>query len=740
MTEITNIHNNIADSPWRSIFKSSLALACCNSQWQITEITQGLATLLSFREDEIVGRSLDDVFELPGLRVMNGGQPLDLGLRTCRKANGSTLWVTLQTSPGEGGCFVQITDVSALIQERDEIAYKESIWRHAVQAAGHGVWEYNAITDMRFYSPEWRRIRGFPPEGEICDTIDLWEERLHPDDIEQVMEHVRAHNAGEIQRFAFEYRERRLDGEWIWILARGRAVAWDGNGIPTRLIGTDVDITSMKEEECRRAEDTAEAHRQHLAELAEAHAATEAARQVADIMARKDPLTSLPNRRVFAEEVSRRIGIEAGPDACCAVLLVDLDRFKPINDGLGHAAGDYVIRQAAARLEEASFEGVVVARMGGDEFGLVMPITDIANAQKQAVRQARALIEALGRPIPLGDIDADVGASIGIALYPDHGTDAETLMRHADIAMYNVKQNGRGYEQLYSPDVGRDAEARARLVADVRRAVAEEQIEPYFQPVIDLRTGAVSSFEVLARWTHPQFGPIAPDRFLPIIEQAGMMSQFSTYMLRRSCLAAADWPAHISIAVNISAEEVCDPALPLRVLAVLSDCDFPASRLGIEITEQALVKDFSRAKAVISALRKVGIKVLLDDFGTGYSGLGYLRELQFDCLKIDRSFIASVTKQQESEKIVDAIQVLAKNLNILTVAEGVEDGETVAMLGKMGCDLGQGYFFAKPMPKEEAGRLVSGKGSKRADSGRRGRHKGLRSFGNPSEECYAESA
>lgn len=714
MIEISNIHNGLDVNPWRSVGRSSLALALCDRQWRITDITEGFAMLLCFRQDEIVGRNLDDVFELPGLRVMNGDAPLDLGLRSFRKADGAGLWLTLQTSPAEDGCFVQITDVGALIHERDTLAYQESIWRHAMKAAGHGVWEYNALTDARFYSEEWRKIRGFPPEGEICDTIDVWEERVHPDDIADVMEHVRAHNAGEIDRFDFEYREQRLDGRWIWILARGRAVAWDGNGVPTRLIGTDIDITEMKEEERRRAEEVAAAHRQHVAELAEAHAAAEAAHQVADIMARKDPLTSLANRRVFVEEISCRISVEAGPDEGCAVLLVDLDRFKPINDGLGHAVGDFVIRQAAARLEAAAFGGALVARMGGDEFGLVMPIADAGEAAKQAVRQARALIEALGVPIPLGDIDADVGASIGIALYPEHGTDAETLVRHADIAMYNVKQNGRGFAQIYSPDVGRDAEARARLVADVRRAVAEEQIEPYFQPIVDIRTGAVSSFEVLARWTHPQFGPIAPDRFLPIIEQAGMMSQFSIYMLRRSCLAAAQWPAHIPVAVNISADEVCDPALPLRILAVLCESDFPAERLSIEITEQALVKDFSRAKKVVSALRGVGIKVLLDDFGTGYSGLGYLRELEFDCLKIDRSFVASVARQPESEKIVDAIQILARSLNIRTVAEGVEDAETLAILARMGCDLGQGYFFARPMPQEEAGQLVCGKAARPA--------------------------
>lgn len=682
-----------------AVYESPFASALCTHDWVVTGVSRGLLRLVGLQSMDILGKRIDAVFRTPELPLPNGAELLDLGLFS----HPSTPDLRLQAtgSHGEAGWQLQFADVSRLVKACDELQYSEAIWRHAIEAAGHGVWDYNAITDKHFSSKGWRQIRGFPLEGDLSDDVKDWQTRLHPDDIDQVMEHVRAHNAGEVSMFAFEYRERRLDGRWVWILARGRAVAWDEAGVPTRLIGTDLDITSMKEEEARRADEMRNVHERHVRQLSKAQAATEAARKVAQMLAHKDSLTGLANRRTFIEEIRDRI---AG-GRHFAVLMIDLDRFRTINQGLGPGIGDLVIKQIAGRLERCVSAGALLARIAGDEFGLILPNGDDGLA-KRAVALAGDILEAVHAPVPLGDMDAEVGASVGIALFPDHGADVDTLTRHADIAMFDVKQNGRGSWRIFSDDIGRDIERRVRLAADARRTVLDGQIEPYFQPIVDIASGNVLSFEVLARWHHPEFGPISPDRFLPLIEQAGLMNQFTALILRRACQAAAQWPASVSIAVNVSADEVCDPTLPSRILSILAELGYPARRLAIEITEQALVRDLATARAVVTELREAGIRVLLDDFGIGYSGLGYLRELQFDCLKIDRSFVASLAEQQESIKIVEAIQALARSLNISTVAEGIEDQATCDRLLEIGCGMGQGWFFAKALPSEEAEKLI----------------------------------
>ena len=266
------------------------------------------------------------------------------------------------------------------------------------------------------------------------------------------------------------------------------------------------------------------------------------------------------------------------------------------------------------------------------------------------------------------------------------------------MALYEAKLTARGTWQPYSRALGQNAEWKAALELEVRRAVAEEEIQPYFQPIVDLRTGKVAKFEMLARWQHPTHGMVTPDRFIPIIEQYGLMNDFTLSMLRRGCRAAKAWPADISMSINLTTEEVCDPATPLRILGAAMECDFPPTRLEVEITEKALVKDFAAAKQVVAALRSAGVKILLDDFGAGYSGLGYLRELAFDCIKIDRTFISTLPTQTESRKIIKAIQGLAESLDLTTVAEGIENKQILDAVNGVGCTYGQGYFFAKAMP------------------------------------------
>ena len=626
-----------------------------------------------------------------------------------KREDGSDFWAFAAVAPSRLGRIWQLFEVDAYVRERDRLAYKESIWRHAIEAAEHGVWDYNANNEGLFYSDAWKAMRGFPVDQEMHDSNEAWEQRLHPDDLESVREHVRQQNSGEIDHFNFEYRERRQDGRWIWILARGRTVEWDTDGKPTRLIGTDIDITDLKNEEAQRAAEVDAIYQRHLAELEAASKATESARRDAAALARVDPLSGLANRRAFAEEIQRR-SAAGGPPQSFAVILIDLDRFKPINDMHGHEAGDLVIRQAAIRLTGAAGEGGMVARLGGDEFGVILP-RDGEDAEAAAGACAQKLIAGLGRPFWLGDFAVEIGASAGLAVFPQHSTDADILFRYADMALYEAKNTARGTWRPYSASLGRAAASRAALESDARHAAAEEKIEPFFQPIVEMRSGNVVKLEMLARWHHPVHGWVAPDRFIPVIEQSGKMADFTLSMLRRACRAARAWPPEISISVNLTTREVCDLATPLRLLGVIMESGFPATRLEVEITEKTIVNDFAAAKQVIGALRSAGVKVLLDDFGAGYAGLGYLRELAFDAIKIDRSFISSLSTKPESFKITNAIQSLAESLGLATVAEGIENLDVWRAVEQLSCTYGQGYYISRPLPAGEIASLLGRRAS-----------------------------
>ena len=348
----------------------------------------------------------------------------------------------------------------------------------------------------------------------------------------------------------------------------------------------------------------------------------------------------------------------------------------------------------------------MVARLGGDEFGVVL-IGRVDDMEATAGACADRLIAELRRPIPVGDFEVEIGASVGLAVFPRDSRDADTLFRCADMALYEAKQTARGTWSPYSAALGRAAEFKAALESEVRRAVADGNIQPHFQPIVDMRTGKIVKFEMLARWQHPTYGAVPPDRFIPIVEQFGLINEFTQSMLRRSCQAAKTWPGDIAISFNLTSNEVCDPATPLRLLGVAMECGFPATRLEVEITEKALVKDMAAAKQVTAALRSAGVKVLLDDFGAGYSGLGYLRELEFDCIKIDRSFISTLRTQVESRKIIRAIQDLAKSLGLTTIAEGIENEEVWDAVSLVGCTYGQGYYIARPVPAGDVAELLA---------------------------------
>ncbi|MFA6156258.1 putative bifunctional diguanylate cyclase/phosphodiesterase [Mesorhizobium sp.] len=433
----------------------------------------------------------------------------------------------------------------------------------------------------------------------------------------------------------------------------------------------------------------------------------EESQALAEALARYDTLTGLANRRVLADELEKALSRVDRGEAPFAVLLIDLDRFKPVNDIHGHSAGDLVLGEITARLKAVVRKHDTLARIGGDEFAIICDLThDGRDVNKTPISLAERIIAAISAPVAIGTRIVEVGASIGIALCPADGMNADALLRAADIAMYRAKQAGRGRFRFYEESMDTELKAKAALEADIQRGLAASEIEPHYQPLIELSGGRLLGFEILARWRHPEKGLVAPDVFIPVIERLGLMPEFTLTMLRRACLDAKDWPADLKLSLNVSPHELTDLLFPIRLLAVLSEQGFKPSRLEIEITENALVSDLATAKTILQSLQNFGIKIALDDFGTGYSSLYHLREFKLDKIKIDRSFIQSMKDNPESAKIVHGILGLAKSLALPTTAEGIDNAEILHSLDQSGCEVGQGFYFGKAMPATEASKLA----------------------------------
>jgi len=450
-----------------------------------------------------------------------------------------------------------------------------------------------------------------------------------------------------------------------------------------------------------------EAFRVNVLALDRAHAETRAAKEEANQLARHDALTGLPNRRVFSANLETALRRAQNGAATYSVLLLDLDEFKKINDLQGHHVGDTVLCEVARRLEKATRKTDTVARLGGDEFAII--IDGEADYQRHidgAKRLANRLLTTVRQPIASGDNKINIGVSIGIAVCREDATDSATLLRAADIAMYRSKQNGRSTFRFFEQSMDDEMREREALEHDIIQAIAKEQINPYFQPLIDITSNRIRGFEALARWQHPEHGFVPPDVFVPIVEHLGLMNDLTVLILRQSCREARQWPEEIRIAVNVSPTEFKDPKLADRILAILAEEGLAPSRLEVEVTETAFVTDIKAARVILTQLQDAGISICLDDFGTGYSSLCHLHELNFDKVKIDRSFVQSMQNNSGSEKIIDAILSLTKSLGLATVAEGIENAELCPLLVQKGCTYGQGYYFGKAMRGVEAQALI----------------------------------
>jgi len=415
----------------------------------------------------------------------------------------------------------------------------------------------------------------------------------------------------------------------------------------------------------------------------------EAAEARAQSLARHDPLTGLANRRHCLEELDRRLGLIGEEENAFALMFVDLDRFKPINDVHGHAIGDQLLQVIAARLQSCIRDDSFAARLGGDEFAVLL---EGPEGREGVAAAARRILHELSAPILVNGLKLAVGASIGIALCPRDGRNAAELMQRGDAAMLRAKED-RGAYKFFDSTIDEELKSKAALETELRAAIPNGDIVPFFQPVVRCDTGELAGFEVLARWPHKERGMISPADFIPVAEEAGLVDAMFWTLLAQACRKALDAQGEFVLAVNISPSQVRDQWFPEKVLRTLKETGFPAQRLEIEVTESAMIGDVQRAKTSLMSLKNQGVKIALDDFGTGYSSLFLLRELPIDKLKIDRSFVATLTADRENATIVGALVGLGRALGLQVTAEGVEDRETADALNAMGCEFAQGFLY-----------------------------------------------
>ena len=420
-------------------------------------------------------------------------------------------------------------------------------------------------------------------------------------------------------------------------------------------------------------------------------------------MALHDALTSLPNRLFFREQMEDRLA-HLGRDEKFAVLCLDLDQFKSVNDTLGHPLGDKLLRQVGERLRGCLGEGDTVARLGGDEFAILQSGT--TEPTETTLLMAR-LIEVIGKPFDLDGHQVVIGVSIGVTLAPTGGADPDQLLKNADMALYRAKAGGRGTYRFFEPEMDARMQARRTLELDLRNAIINGEFEVYYQPLVNLKTEQIAGFEALIRWNHPQRGLVQPLDFIPLAEETGLIAPIGEWILRQACKEASQWPSNISIAVNLSPMQFKTPNLSQTVVNALAHSGLAANRLQLEITESVLLFDSEPTLDTLHQLRALGVRISMDDFGTGYSSLSYLRSFPFDKIKIDRSFVHDVCSNMESMAIIRAVSGLGCSLGMSTTGEGIETREELDFLKREGCIEGQGYLFGRPQPAKEIFKLLA---------------------------------
>lgn len=562
-------------------------------------------------------------------------------------------------------------DITARKLAINQLMENEARWKLALESTGDGVWDWYVQTGEEFLSRRCKEIYGFE-EHEIPNRSEGLDWRTHPDDLAQMQHDREAHFRGETATYTNEHRILCKDGSWKWVLTRGMVIARDEQGKPLRMIGTHTDISTRKE---------AQATVWHQAHF--------------------DPLTNLPNRRTLRERLQAAIGASQQNQHAIAVLFIDLDHFKEVNDTLGHDNGDMLLVEAAQRLQQLVTPADTVARMGGDEFTVLL---NHVPPQAALDTLLRSILDRLSAVFLLGTERVFISASVGIALYPQDATVVEDLFKHADQALYVAKAAGRNRYSFFTPELQETAQTRLRLAADMRTALAANQFEVVYQPIIDLAGGKLHKAEALLRWHHPQRGLVSPLVFIGIAESNGLIVDIGEWVFRQAANQARHWRTTLHPDFQISVNKS-----PVQFLTtgrrpwgeVLEQLGLPGKSIAVEITEGLLMDASNVTLTQLHGLEKAGLEVSLDDFGTGYSSLAYLQKFSIDTIKIDRTFVQGLHEGATDLALCKAIIVMAHELGMKVVAEGVETAEQRDLLMRAGCDYAQGYLFAHPMPAHE---------------------------------------
>lgn len=543
----------------------------------------------------------------------------------------------------------------------------EQRWQLAVECSGDGLWDWNPLTHTVYFSPQWLNMLGLGDKDGYA-TIALWESRLHPDDRTMVWDTITRLLEGETPQFSSEHRLLAADGQYRWVLARGRVLQRDAHGRAERVIGTLSDISERK--------------------------ATQA--QI-EFLATRDAVTGLPNRILLSDRLQQAI-VEAQRDLTqIAVLFLDLDHFKYINDSLGRHVGDALLRQVGARLEARMRKGDTVARVGGDEFIVMLKnIRSVSDVSALAGEVLRAVSESY----EVEEHQLNTSCSIGVSIFPDDAKDAHALLRNADTAMYHAKEKNRNSYEFFSSDMNSRVMERLSLETALRHAVQNEQLRLHYQPVVRLADGHIVGAEALLRWQHPQRGLLAPDAFLYIAEQTGLINSIGQWVMREASSQAALWEQQygrgLQMAVNLSVSQV-RATLVTDVAKLLQDTGLAPAQFMAEITEGLLMENVRAKMEILNSLGYLGVGIAVDDFGVGYSSLSYLQRLPIDTLKIDRSFVRHLERNEDDVTIIRAILAMTRNLNLRVIAEGVETEGQRRILLNLGCEECQGYLFSRPV-------------------------------------------
>ena len=669
---------NLVDTIFRSTEEGIVALAAIRDaagaavDFQIVAVNHGATALFGIGETQLQWSRLSEL-PIGAPHVMrdrliagvNSGQFDQFEFTFVRKDTECHLQVSL-ASVGDL-LSMTLTDIGDLKQ-------REASFRLLFDGNPVPMWLYDP-SDLRILSVNDAALTHYGysrARMQAMSLPDLW-----PRDEWEVHREV-ARSVGDTYQPDRTWRHIKADGSEIEVLTYARRMAFTHK--QTVLVAV-VDVTDRKQAEARIA-----------------------------YMAHHDALTDLPNRILFHERLAELLGKVRRDGESLAVHCLDLDHFKGVNDTLGHPIGDELLKAVAQRLGTRLRDSDMVARLGGDEFAVVQfPL----RSPHEANALAGKLIDVVGRPYEVQGHEFVIGASIGIALAPADGEEPDVLLRNADMALYRAKAEGRGTAHFFEPEMDRRIQARRMLELDLRKAFANGEFDLFYQPLINLNSDAVSGFEALLRWRHPERGMIAPAEFIPLAEEIGLIVPLGEWVLRKACTEAMHWPAELKIAVNLSPAQFRSRGVVKAVLTALAYSRLPADRLELEITESVLLGETEANLATLHQLREVGVRISMDDFGTGYSSLSYLRSFPFDKIKIDRSFVKELSERPDCVAIIRAVAGLGMSLGIATTAEGIETEEQLERVRAEGCTEVQGYLFSPPRPAAELNALIAGDSGKR---------------------------